>query len=235
MNTIKYRKRLVFSKEGRLRFVGHLDLLRVFHRALNRAGIELVFSQGFNPHPQISFSQPLSLGSCGKHEYMELRLTREWDDTELLNRLNPHLPEGLHVSKCRTLPEDAKPVMSLATHALYEISLPEKYTSEYASWLQDFLSQDEILIKKLAKYHGEKQEVTVDIKPLIESLELISPCVLQLWCFCDNPKYLKPDRMMQAFWQHCGHPEAIRSEQICRQDLFREQEGIRRRLMDIIV
>ena len=66
MNTIKYRKRLVFSKEGRLRFVGHLDLLRVFHRALNRAGIELVFSQGFNPHPQISFSQPLSLEKLRK-------------------------------------------------------------------------------------------------------------------------------------------------------------------------
>ena len=76
-----------------------------------------------------------------------------------------------------------------------------------------FSPQDEILIKKLAKYHGEKQEVTVDIKPLIESLELISPCVWQLWCV-SLPKPQNRTGMMQAFWQHCGHPEAIRSQEL---------------------
>ena len=88
MTPVRYQKRISFCKEGKMRFIGHLDMLRTFQRALQRANVELVFSQGFNPHPQMSFSQPLSLGVSGHHEYMELQLATLWENDDLVHRVN---------------------------------------------------------------------------------------------------------------------------------------------------
>ena len=224
MNPIRYQKRITFSKEGRLRFISHLDLLRVFQRAMSRAGIELVFSQGFNPHPQMSFAQPLSLGVTGKREYMELQLVSDWEDQALLDALNAQLPPGLHAWECCTMPEGTKSAMALATHAQYQITLPVEYAAQYPAWLEAFGQLEEVNITKLAKFHGRKKQVTMDIKPLIQSLTLTDDHVLTLWCICSNEQNLKPDRMMKVFWETAGHPELAGQEGICRLELYR-QEG----------
>lgn len=234
MNPIRYQKRICFSKEGRMKFVGHLDLLRVFQRAMNRAGIDLIFSQGFNPHPQMSFAQPLSLGVTGRREYMELQLASDWDNQALLDTLNAQLPLGLHAMECRSMPEGTKSAMALATHALYHIVLPAEYAASYPCWLEDFLALEKIPIVKLAKFHGRKQEVTVDIKPYIESLRLSDDHTLILWCSCSNTENLKPDRMMKVFWESAGHPELAGCEAIDRQDLFRQEGESRTNLMELL-
>ena len=64
------KKILVFRKDGLLRFVGHLDVMRSFQRAMVRAGLTPAYSQGFNPHPLMSFASPLSLGYTGENEVM---------------------------------------------------------------------------------------------------------------------------------------------------------------------
>lgn len=234
MMPIRYRKRIAFRKEGKMRFIGHLDMLRTFQRALSRAGVELVFSQGFNPHPQMSFAQPLSLGVCGKREYMELQLAEPWENTALLQRVNAQLPEGLLLTECRDMPEGVKSAMSLSTHALYHIELPSCHKDEYPLLLENFLSSEKIPIRKLAKHHGRKQEVEVDLKPMIRSLSLSEPCTLQLWCACSGTENLKPDRMMRVFWEKSGHPEDAGTERIDRVDLYREEEGHMCSLMDLL-
>ena len=72
-----YRYYLEFSKTGNIRFISHLDLLRLFKRTFKRSGIELVYSQGFNPHPKLGFAQPLSLGYEGLAEILEFETVRE--------------------------------------------------------------------------------------------------------------------------------------------------------------
>lgn len=234
MNPQHCQKRMTFSKEGRLRYIGHLDLLRIFQRAMNRGGVDLVYSQGYNPHPQMSFAQPLSLGMTGKREYMELQLASAWNNARLMDVLNHELPEGLRITECADLPIESKSAMALVTHALYEITLPQDEQNQYEEWLRAFLALEDIPVKRLAKFHGRKQEVSVNIRPLIESLRLISPCTLELWCVCSNEKNVKPDRMMKAFWENADCPQYAAREQICRIDLFR-QEGERKiSLMDLL-
>lgn len=234
MNPERYQKRMTFSKEGRLKYIGHLDLLRVFQRAMNRCGIDLVYSQGYNPHPQMSFAQPLSLGMTGKREYMELQLASEWDNEHLIRTLNQELPEGLHMLECADMPAGTKSAMALVTHALYEIILPQEEEFPYDQWLKDFINLPEITILRLAKYHGRKQEITVNIRPLIESLELVKPYTLKLWCVCSNVQNVKPDRMMQAFWEWAGQPQRAGEEEICRIDMFRQEGERRLNLMELL-
>ena len=234
MTPVRYQKRISFCKEGKMRFIGHLDMLRTFQRALQRANVELVFSQGFNPHPQMSFSQPLSLGVSGRHEYMELQLATPWEDDDLVHRVNAELPAGLRLIECQDMPEGTKSAMSLSTHAQYHIQLPSEYADAYPALLEQFMAGEPILIRKWAKHHGRKQEVEVDLRPMIRSLRLIAPCMFELWCACSGTQNLKPDRMMQVFWERAGLLDAIGTEQVCRMDLYREEEGRMKTLMDLL-
>lgn len=85
--------RLRFSKTGRLKYISHLDINRAMSRALKRAGIPLWYTEGFNPHPYMSFSLPLSLGVESLCESVDLRITGEITNKEIKDRLNSVLPE----------------------------------------------------------------------------------------------------------------------------------------------
>jgi len=75
------KKQLIFTKNGRLRFVGHLDLMRTLQRAMTRAEIPLSYSQGFNPHAQLSFAAPLALGWGGERELWKSKSNATWTMT----------------------------------------------------------------------------------------------------------------------------------------------------------
>lgn len=89
--------RIRFSKTGQAKYISHLDTNRVFSRALARAKIELWFTEGFNPHPYMSFSLPLSLGVESLCENVDIRILNDISNEELKNRLNDALPVGIRV------------------------------------------------------------------------------------------------------------------------------------------
>ena len=115
----KYRIR--FSKTGRAKYVSHLDLLKVFTRCARRTGIELEYSQGFNPHAELVFSAPLPLGMTSDAEYVDLSLSRETDPDELLEMLKKSLPEGIEPLKIRKLEQSEGSVMKPVRYAKYKI------------------------------------------------------------------------------------------------------------------
>ncbi len=89
--------RLRFSKTGRLKYISHLDINRAMARALKRAEIPLWYTEGFNPHPYMSFSLPLSLGVESLCESVDLRIVGEISNKEIKDRLNKVLPEDLEI------------------------------------------------------------------------------------------------------------------------------------------
>lgn len=91
----KYRMK--FSKRGRAVYISHLDLMHTMQRAFSRAGLKLEYSQGFNPHPQISMAMPLSVGISSICELMDFSLSNEMECEEILKALNPVLPEGIEI------------------------------------------------------------------------------------------------------------------------------------------
>lgn len=217
------KKQIIFSKGGRLRFVGHLDMMRTMQRAMTRAGIALSYSQGFNPHPHMSFASPLALGASGENEIMEIRIENEMTDQEVFDNLTRELPQGLHVKAVRTIPDQQPAIMSLVKVNEYRIVFPEDLPIR--KLLDDLTSQETVMLKKLGKVKGRKQWVDVDIKPLIHKIEWENDHTLMLQCEGGSETNLKPELLLTKLYQDAGCPERQHEESICRTRMFGRNEG----------
>lgn len=90
--------RLIFEKRGLLRFVSHLDLNRAVLRCLRRTDIPIWYTEGFNPHPYVTFALPLSLGAESVNDVLDLRVVGDIKNREIAEKLNEVLPEGLRIT-----------------------------------------------------------------------------------------------------------------------------------------
>ena len=92
-----YRVNFIFSKKGLMRYISHLDLMRLFMRAMRRAELPLKMSQGFSPHPKLSLKRALKLGLESEHEEASILLRFPVEPADFKNRLQKQLPEGIEV------------------------------------------------------------------------------------------------------------------------------------------
>lgn len=100
--------RIKFRKYGALKFVGHLDMMRYFQKALKRAGIDMKYSEGFNPHMIMSFAAPLGVGITSDGEYFDIEVLSTKSTEESLKVLNEAMVEGVEVTSYVALPDTAK-------------------------------------------------------------------------------------------------------------------------------
>lgn len=157
--------RLRFKKTGRAVYISHLDLMHTMQRAFSRAGYELRYSEGFNPHPQISIALPLSVGAGSVCEIMDFRLKDEADLSELPARLTSVMPEGIEVIEAYEQQRKPAELKWLEVRGVFEYD--ERNAERMAEELRAFFSQDEIIIEKKTKRGmGE-----TDIRPAIRSIE----------------------------------------------------------------
>lgn len=158
--------RLWFRKTGRARYISHLDLNRCMARAMHKAHIPLWYTEGFNPHPFLTFALPLSLGIDGVRESMDIRLTEEMDTAALINAVNEGLPPDIRVY------DRTEPVMKPGKIAAAEFRFtlePEQGTAEEVERaLRELLSQETILVRKKTK-SGMKD---IDIRPDLDIRDL---------------------------------------------------------------
>ncbi|MFH1868698.1 MAG: TIGR03936 family radical SAM-associated protein [Candidatus Omnitrophota bacterium] len=92
--------KVTFNKDGWMRYISHLDLMRLFARVLRRAGLKPYLTKGFNPHPLIRIKNALKLGLTGKGQEAELILTERTDADEFKRLLVKELPAGIEITKC---------------------------------------------------------------------------------------------------------------------------------------
>ena len=154
--------RMLFSKTGRAIYISHLDVMRTMQRAFLRAGLPLKYSEGFNPHAQISVLLPLSVCVSSVCELMDFSLSEDIPLEELPPRLNAALPEGIEVAAVYEAESKVKNLkwLEIGGRFEYDTEVPEM------SELESFFAQPEIVIKKRTK-RGEGES---DIKPGIRSL-----------------------------------------------------------------
>ena len=95
--------RIKFSKQGPVRFIGHLDVMRYFQKAVRRAGIDIRYSEGFSPHQIMSFAAPLSVGLVSNGEYMDIETHSAMPPGQMADALNACGAEGIRVLSCRVL------------------------------------------------------------------------------------------------------------------------------------
>lgn len=154
--------RIIYSKTGRLKYISHLDVVRLMQRALARTRLSVWYTQGFNPHLYMTFALPLSLGFTSGYEILDVRLLGDESNEEVLCRLREQLPQGL------TPLSAATPILKTTAIALcdYDITLECEDSAVALRELLYLLAQERLEVQKNSK-RGIK---TVDIRPLIELL-----------------------------------------------------------------
>jgi len=116
------RVRVGYSKSGVFQYVGHLELMHVFHRAVRRAGLPVAYSQGFNPLPRIAFGPPLQLGIQSQHEFADFYLASKLEPQLLLEFLNQTLPQGLQITSAHQVDVHAASLQQDALEQHFEVT-----------------------------------------------------------------------------------------------------------------
>ena len=156
--------RLRFSKTGRLKYISHLDINRAMSRALKRAGIPLWYTEGFNPHPYMSFSLPLSLGVESLCESVDLRITGEITNKEIKDRLNSVLPEDLKIVDVYDDFRDNSEIVY--SDYVYKFEFEDNDLA--LEKIKNVLSSDEILALKKGKKGKRRIMKETNIKSFID-------------------------------------------------------------------
>ena len=194
--------RIKFTKTGYMKFVGHLDTMRYFQKAIRRAELPVAFSGGYSPHMIMSFAAPLGVGTTSLGEYFDMELTETMPTAEIQQRLNETMVEGVTVCSVRQV-EDGKAstAMALVAAADYYVSFRDgkEPSVPWREKFSEFLDQKEIVVTKKTK----RSEKTVDIRPFIYKAELLDKGIfMQLASASSN--YIKPELVMDTFMKWIG-------------------------------
>ena len=145
--------RIKFSKYGTMKYIGHLDMMRFFQKAIRRAGIDVKYSEGFSPHQIMSFAAPLGVGMESRGEYMDIEVLSMTTAQEMKEALNRVMVEGVEILSVSILPDHAKNAMASVAAASY---LLQKKEGDYPvdglnGKLAAFLAQETIPYTKETK------------------------------------------------------------------------------------
>lgn len=162
--------RIKFSKQGNMRFIGHLDIMRYFQKVMRRADVNIRYSEGFSPHQIMSFAAPLGVGLTGSGEYLDIEVLSTDSSAEMVRRMNETMVEGMQVLSYKLLPDEAVNAMSLVAACDYTVRLRAGYgeklgmsDAEFMNGLVSYIDNGNLEIMKKTK----KGERLVDLKPLI--------------------------------------------------------------------
>ena len=193
-----------FGKQPRLRFISHLDLQRFFQRAVNRTGLPIAYSQGFNPHPVMSFGSALAMGWTSEYEVIDIRLTAPMGRKRTEDAVRAALPEDLPVLEVRMI-EDRHPApMALVKASDYRVRLDGDGAQAVLGALPRFMAMEDVPAVKKTK-SGEK---TINARPLVLSVEPVEGGFVARLMLTESSS-IKPELLVQllADMAHVDVPE----------------------------
>lgn len=210
--------RIKFAKEGVMKYIGHLDIMRYFQKAIRRAELPIAYSEGFSPHMILSFAAPLGVGITSRGEYFDMELTRDMPTEEIRSRLDREMVEGMRVLSARRVPEGkAGKAMSLVAAADYRVSFREgrEPAADWKEKAAEFAAQESILVWRKTK----RSEKETDIRPWIYCLEERDG---DLWMkvSAGSAANLKPELVTEAFAAYLGAGLSPGAFQVCREEVY---------------
>ena len=224
--------RIRFSKYGAMKFIGHLDIMRYFQKAMRRADIDIAFTEGFSPHMIMSFALPLGVGVTSSGEYLDIEIVSPVPSREAVKRLNSVMVDGMEVLSFRQIEEGkGAKAMSLVAAADYTVSFREgkEPPCGWQERLDAFLLQEKIPILKKTK----KSEKETDIKPLICECHTEGEQV-HMTLAAGSAANLKPELVMEAFAAYSGWDMQPFALLIHRSELYADAgNGEQRRLVSL--
>jgi radical SAM-linked protein len=164
------RLRIRFSRGPEIKFISHLDIVRLWQRAFNRAGIEIAYSTGFTPHPRISLAAPLPIGVTSEAELMDIIVVRGVAPHLFVSVVNRQLPVGMKVDKVHPLALEVPSLQSLMSQAEYRVELAlEEGPADIQAALEELLAREHLPWQHMR----DTGPHMYDLRALIEDLWVI--------------------------------------------------------------
>ena len=201
---------LKYMRDERVKYVSHLDFIRLFHRAVRRSGVEFLYSEGFNPHPVMTVARPLSVGVTADGEYMNVGFTDEFSPEEIMAKINEAFPPGYKITEIHKL--KAKEIdINKIDKAEYTV-MAELQNGYSPCNTNKIMERKSLVVMKKTK-SGEKES---DIRPHIFSLETENIdgniVTYKMWVSCSNEYNLKPETVIDAMEKY---DESFKTSFIC--------------------
>ena len=204
-----FRLRVRFSRGEELKFISHLDIIRLWVRALRRAQIPLEYTEGFSPHPRISLAVPLSVGVTAENELMDISMTKVISPHWFTDTVNRQLPEGLKVLETTPISPNVPSLQSQVRFTQYQVAVrTDKSEEETKTAIDNLLAAESI------PWHHERDtgRKSYDLRGLIDDIWLIefkpSSCVLGMRLRCDETGSGRPEQVALALG-FAEYPESI--------------------------
>lgn len=161
--------RVWFKKMGMSRYVSHLDLMRAMTRAVRRARVPLWYTEGFNPHPYITFALPLSLGMESLYESMDMRIEGECTNEEIFTMLKGAMPPGIEITAVKDPVYDPKKIAFGEFDIFFDC---EKDADGLIKMIEEMLSSDELIVQKLGKKGRHKVLKDINLIEFIKQYKI---------------------------------------------------------------
>ena len=219
------RLRIRYSKKGKVRFISHRDVARIWERALRRVGVSVAYSQGFSPRPKLSFGLALSTGHESEAEFLDLELSDEDGDwtavrgEDLAARLRAALPVGLDVVAIAPV-EKGDSLQQAVTSCTWAIEVDDVDREYMDAWVADVLSREEIVVERERK----GKPVVEDLRPHVLALGVTGTTETGIWLSADlgtQPRALRPTELLAAV------DPPLTARTVCRMNQWMSQEDDR--------
>ncbi len=217
--------RVKFTKGEEVKYIGHLDVMRIFQRAIKRAELPIAYSQGFNPHQLLSFASPLTLGTTSCGEYGDFEFREKVDTEDIKNRFNAVLPFGVKVVDVVLLKNGTEKAMASIAAATYEAVLDDRVTPKMIEEnLSGYLAQNEIMVMKKTKNNFKETNIREDIFEIKNISDENTP-KLFMFLAAGSKRNLKPENVVDGFYKYIGLEFNKFDIRYKRVEMFREENG----------
>ena len=189
-----------FGKQPRLRFISHLDLQRFFQRAVNRTGLPIAYTQGFNPHPVMSFGSALALGWTSEYEVIDIKLSAPMGRRRTEEAVRAALPEDLPVLEVRMVDDRHAAPMALVKMSDYVVRLEGESAPAVIGQIPAFLERETVTAVKKTK-SGEKE---INARPLVLSLEAMGEDSFRTRLMLTESQSIKPELLVSLLADLAG-------------------------------
>jgi radical SAM-linked protein len=204
---MKIQQRVRFTKLGKIRFLSHRDLARVWERSLRRSGVQVAYSEGFSPRPRLSFGLALSTGHESLGEYLDIDLAQDVDPVELPGIVNPALPSGMVAQIAIPIEPGILSLQQAVTSSSWRITLAGIEADQVAEGLARVMGAVELPI--VVERKGNK--ITLDARPAILALRQ-DDVVLEAE-LASQPRSLRPAELLRAIDPTWGEGRVLRTHQ----------------------
>ena len=194
--------RIRFSKKGKIRFISHRDIARIWERALRKAQIKIAYSEGFSPRPKISFGLALPTGNESEAEYLDLELETVIEGTSveletIKGKINSALPMGLQVQSVAVKEEGSESLQQSVVSCTWQFDLKGHTIEEVNQWLLQILESAEIVVERERK----GKVVVEELRKQVISIEVIGETDTGVRVQADlgtQPRTLRPSELLAA-------------------------------------